>query len=144
MSCFFLIFNFLDPSLTSPFWIALNPIINNNLLLRLQSDLQQTQCVLYGVMDHECVLFLFVIWTIIYAHVCTCISILLSSERDSEYYRQRTTRTSELPASHHRPPFIMRPAICVTCTCHVVPTLPQSPQRSWWALVLATFVFRKL
>ena len=61
-------------------------------------------------------------------------SILLSSGHDSEYYRQRT---SGLPSSHHRPPFIIRPAICVACACHVAPTLPESPQRSWWGLVLA-------
>ena len=44
------------------------------------------------------------------------------------------TRTSGLPSSHHRPPFIMRPAICVACACHVAPTLPESPQHSWWSV----------
>ena len=55
-------------------------------------------------------------------------SILLSSRHDLEYNRQRTTWMSGLQSSHHRLPFIMRPAICVARACHIAPTLPESPQ----------------
>ena len=64
-------------------------------------------------------------------------NILLSSGCDPKYYCQRTTQTSGLPSSHHRPLFIMRPAICAACARHVAPTLSESPQHSWWGLVLA-------